>query len=217
MKTLIISELFLSIQGESTYVGRPCYFIRLAGCNLECSYCDTKYSISNTDSKEYEISELVEKAVESGVKFVEITGGEPLLQKNVQLLSDLLLKEKLTVLIETNGSVAISDLPPGVIKILDCKCPSSGMDNEMFFENFDLLTKNDEVKFVMSNKQDYEYAVNIINSYKLITKTEKILFSPVAGKLSPKLLAEWMVRDKIPAILQLQLQKIIWTNIDRGV
>ncbi|MCP4177056.1 MAG: radical SAM protein [bacterium] len=217
MKTLIISELFLSIQGESTYLGRPCYFIRLAVCNLNCSYCDTKYSLDETCSKEYEISELVGKALESGVKLVEITGGEPLLQENVTLLAELLLKEKFTVLIETNGSISISNLPSKVIKIIDCKCPSSGMKDEMLFENFDLLTKNDEVKFVISDEHDYKYAINIINCYKLNKKTEKILFSPVADKLSPKLIAEWMVRDKIPAILQLQLQKIIWPDVDRGV
>jgi 7-carboxy-7-deazaguanine synthase len=217
MNKLMISELFLSLQGESTYAGRPCYFIRLAGCNLDCSYCDTKYSISDIDSKEYEAEDLVKIAVGSGVKLVEITGGEPLLQKNVLLLSELLLKANFTVLMETNGSMPISDLPCDVIKIIDCKCPSSGMKNDMLFDNFDLLTKNDEVKFVMSNEEDYKYALDIIKSYSLNEKTEKILFSPIRERLSPDILAKWMIRDKTPAILQLQLQKIIWPDIDRGV
>ena len=217
MKTLLVSETFTSIQGESTYIGRPSFIIRLATCTLNCTYCDTKYALNAADAKEHDVEEIVSMAVASGVPLVEITGGEPLLQKNTCLLAKKLLKNKFKVLLETNGSLPISDIPRGVIKIINCKCPSSGESDKMLFENFYLLKRQDEVKFIMCNEEDYKYAVNIISSFKLLKKTDKILFSPVVDKLPANFLANWMIRDKIPAILQLQLHKIIWPGVERGV
>ena len=217
MNTLLVSESFTSIQGESTYIGRPCFVIRLASCNLNCIYCDKKYAANTTDAKEHDVEEILSMAVASEVHLVAITGGEPLLQKNTHLLAKKLLRNNFTVLLETNGALPVSDIPRGVIKIIDCKCPSSGESEKMLFENFYLLKKQDEVKFTMRNEEDYKYAVNIISSFKLLKKTEKILFSPVIGELPAKFLANWMIRDKIPAILQLQLHKIIWPGVERGV
>lgn len=217
MKTLLVSESFTSIQGESTYIGRPCFIIMLATCNLNCNYCDTKCVLNAADAKERDVEEIVSAAVTSGVNLVEITGGEPLLQKNTYLLAKKLLKHNFTVLLETNGSLPVSDIPRGVIKIIDCKCPSSGESEKMLFKNFYLLKKQDEVKFVICNEEDYKYAVNIISSFKLLKRTKKILFSPVVDKLPAKFLANWMIRDKIPAILQLQLHKIIWPGVEHGV
>lgn len=217
MKTLLVSEIFTSIQGESTYIGRPCFTIRLATCNLNCTYCDTRYALNAADAKEYDVEEIVSMAVASGVSLVEITGGEPLLQKNTYSLAKELVKNNFTVLLATNGSLPLSDIPRGVIKIVDCKCPSSGESEKMLFENFYLLKKQDEVKFIMCDEEDYKYAVNIISSFKLLKRTEKILFGPVIDKLPVKFLANWMIRDKIPAILQLQLHKIIWPGVERGV
>jgi len=217
MKTLLVSETFTSIQGESTYIGRPCFIIRLATCNLNCTYCDTRYVLNAADAKECDIEEIVSTAVASGVHLVEITGGEPLLQKNTHLLAKQLIKNNFTVILETNGSLPISDIPRGVIKLINCKCPSSGESEKMLFENFYLLKQQDEVKFVICNEEDYKYAVNIVSSFKLLKKTEKILFSPIVDKLPASFLANWMIRDKIPVILQLQLHKIIWPGVERGV
>lgn len=211
MKTLLVSEVFTSIQGESTYIGLPCFLIKLADCSLN----NTTPEIPGT--KEYSVEELTSMAVASGVSLVEITGAEPLLYKNTCLLAKKLLKNKFTVLLETNGFLPITDIPSGVIRIINCKCPSSGESDKTLFENFYLLKKQDEVKFIISDEEDYRYALNIISSFKLLKKTKKILFSPVLDKLPAKFLANWMIRDKIPAILQLQLHKIIWPGIERGV
>ncbi len=216
MKTLLVSETFTSIQCESTYIGRPCFTIRLATCNLNCTYCDTRYALNAADAKECSVEELVSMAVVSGVSFVEIAGGEPLFQKNTCLLAKELHKNNFTVLLETNGSLSVSDVPRGVIKIIDCKCPSSGESEKMLFENFYLLKKEDEVKFIMRGEEDYKYSVNIITSFKLLKRTRKILFSPVIDKLPVKFLANWMIRDKIPAILQLPLHRIVWPGVERG-
>jgi len=216
-ETLQITELFTSIQGESTYIGHPCFFIRLAECNLNCSYCDTKYSFDKDSAEELTINKIVELAKISGVKLVEITGGEPLLQKNVLKLCTELINNKFKVLMETNGSLSISKIHPKVIKILDCKCPSSNESDKMLSSNYGILTSNDEIKFVLTDLKDYNYAKQVINNYNLFKITDKILFSPITTNLNPQLLAEWMIKDKIPAILQLQLHKIIWPGVDKGV
>ena len=217
MKKILISEIFTSIQGESTYAGRACFFIRLAGCNLNCSYCDTKYAFDKQNADEVSINEIVKLAVNSGIKLVEITGGEPLLQENVIFLCNELINNGLTVLMETNGSLSISKINPEVVKIIDCKCPSSGESNKMKLENFNLISPDDELKFVLANETDYIYAKSVINQHKLTKMTQKILFSPIPGKLEPQLLSKWMIRDKSPAILQLQLHKLIWPDIEKGV
>lgn len=217
MNTLLVSETYTTIQGGTTYIGRPCFIIRLATCNLNCNYCDKKYTLNMAEAKEYDVEEIVSMALSSGVSLVEITGGEPLLQKNTFLLTKKLLKNEFTVLLETNGSLPITDIPRGVIRIINCKCPSSGESEKMLFENFYILRKQDEVKFIMCEEEDYKFAVNIISSFKLLKRTQKIIFIPVTEKLPIKFLANWMIRDKIPVILQLQLQKVIWPEIERGV
>ena len=217
MKKLLISEIFTSIQGESNYAGKVFFFIRLAVCNLDCSYCDTKYAFDKEKASVLSINEIVEQAVRSGISLVEITGGEPLLQKNVLSLCDELIENGLSVLMETNGSLLISDINPKVTRIIDCKCPSSGESGKMNFDNFSYMSANDEVKFVLVNEEDYIYAKSVISRHKLTNITQKILFSPVLGKLEPKLLSKWMIRDKSSARLQLQLHKIIWPAIAKGV
>jgi len=216
-ETLTVNETFTSIQGESTYAGCLCFFIRLAGCNLACSYCDTTYSSKPSEGSEIEIPALLEMAVNEGIKTVEITGGEPLLQKNTPRLCKELLAKQFRVLVETNGSLPVSILPPGTIRIIDCKTPSSGEAGSMDFSNFKIINRDDEIKFVISDYADFEYSIGTIKKYSLDSKTEKILFSPVCGRLSPRELAEWMIKSKAPARFQLQVHKIIWGPDKRGV
>lgn len=214
---LIISELFCSIQGESSYAGLPCFFIRLAGCNLDCVYCDTEYAKSAEDGEKSTISEILEKVNAAGIPLVEITGGEPLLQEGVNELCQKLLAEKFQVLIETNGSLSISLLSKEVIKIIDCKCPASGEADKMDLANFALLTKKDEVKFVISDREDYEYAVKVIREHELTEKVDNILLSPnFSNPGLPEQLAEWILEDKLNVRMQLQLHKRIWDPEERG-
>lgn len=214
---LIISELFASIQGESSYAGRPCFFIRLAGCNLDCSYCDTEYAKNPKAGEEYTINEILSKVKEAGINLVEITGGEPLLQEGVNELCQKLLDAEFKVLIETNGSISIASLPKKVIKILDCKCPASGEAKKMDFANFAFLSQSDEVKFVISNRNDYDYTVEIIKKYDLNSKVNNIILSPdLSNTALSAQLAEWMLEDKIPARMQLQMHKLIWDPEERG-
>ncbi|OGV36798.1 MAG: hypothetical protein A2020_03205 [Lentisphaerae bacterium GWF2_45_14] len=215
--TLTVNETFTSIQGESTYAGSLCFFIRLAGCNLACAYCDTTYASTPSDGKNIELSELVKMAVDEGVKTVEITGGEPLLQENTPQLCKMLQEKDFHVLVETNGSLPVSILPAGTIRIIDCKTPSSGEAGAMDFSNFEIINENDEIKFVISDYADFEYSLETIRKYSLDSKTEKILFSPVCGTLDPEELAGWMIKSKAPARFQLQLHKIIWSPDKRGV
>lgn len=216
-ETLTICETFSSIQGESTYAGCLCFFIRLAGCNLACSYCDTTYASKTSDGKSVDAYDLLEMAKASGVSLVEITGGEPLLQKNTPYFCKVLLDNEFRVLVETNGSLPVSVLPDGVIRIIDCKTPSSGEASSMDFSNFDEINEHDEIKFVISDHADFEYSLKIIKEYSLDSKTKNILFSPVCGRLDPKDLAEWMIESKAPARFQLQLHKVIWDPDKRGV
>ena len=216
-----ISEIFYSILGESTYQGLPCAFIRVAGCNLKCSYCDTKYA--QKSGKKYSIKEILSiiskyptkftpnrlpsKQRRTGSGLVEITGGEPLLQENVYVLIRELIKKKYKVLIETNGSIDVGKLPRGATVIMDIKCPSSRMHNKMKWANIRKSKAHDEVKFVLSDRKDYLWAKEIIKKHKLYGK--KVLFSPVFGKLSPKALSKWILKDGLNARLHLQLHKVI--------
>jgi len=212
-----IVELFKSLQGESSYAGKPCFFIRMAGCNLNCLYCDTEYAKSADSGSEYSIEEVVREVEKGGVDLVEITGGEPLLHNEVTELSRTLINIGYTVLIETNGSLRISQLPAEVIRILDCKCPSSGEAESMEFANFADLKSEDEVKFVIAGRDDYIYACDIISKYDLNSKVDNILFSPVhSDKFTPATLAEWIVEDNLNVRLQIQLHKIIWDPEERG-
>ena len=211
-----IIEIFTSIQGESSYAGRPCFFIRLAGCNLNCSYCDTEFAKSAEVGEEVALSEIIEKAKDANVATVEITGGEPLLQREVPELCQGLIDAGFRVLIETNGSMSISQLPQEVIKIVDCKCPSSGESEMMDFANFAELKYDDEVKFVVANREDYDYACRVIDKYALISRIDNILISPVCSEhFSAAELAEWILEDKLDVRLQLQLHKVIWDPEER--
>lgn len=215
--TVFVTETFLSIQGESTHAGKLCFFIRLAGCNLQCRYCDTKYSSRLSDGKPETLDSLIEKAVSSGVDLVEITGGEPLTQPAIFPLCEKLLSAGMTVLIETNGSLPVWNLPDGVIRILDCKTPSSGESGSNLYKNYDCLTPRDEVKFVIADREDYDFSRKIIREYNLSAKTQHLLFSPVWGKIEPRQLAEWMIADLPPARLQVQMHKQIWGPDQTGV
>ena len=226
---LKVAEHFTSLQGESTYAGKPCFFIRLAGCNLNCSYCDTIFAKDANNGEDFTIDQLIDLSKKSGVSLVEITGGEPLLQNGVTELMKKLIDNKFKVLLETNGSILLSSVPKEVVKILDCKTPSSGEANSMDFIkampktpiNFSLLSKHDEIKFVISTKEDYLYAKKIIKKFKLNSVVDNILFSPVDKKSNngdnKKIadIAEWILDDNLNVRLQLQIHKIIWDSKER--
>jgi len=216
-KQLLVNETFLSIQGESTHTGRLCFFIRLAGCNLNCTYCDTDYARDDESGVSMTIEHLASQAKLSKVRLVEITGGEPLAHANTPALCEALLDEGLEVMVETNGSLPLSLLPPAVKKIVDCKTPSSGMVEYNLYENFHILSKHDEIKFVILDYLDYEFALTIIERYNLQTKTPNILLSPAWGQLDPKTLVGWMMADLPHARLQLQIHKVIWGPDKKGV
>lgn len=205
---LPVIETFISIQGESTHAGRRCFFIRLAGCNLRCGYCDTQYAWDGGELTG--IDELVQKAVSSNAGLVEVTGGEPLIHAETPMLLQKLLDSGLEVLLETNGAVSIAGVPADVRKIIDCKLPGSLMAEYNVFENYSLLKKHDEVKFVVSSRQDFDWAVKVIGQYDLAAKTPNLIFSPVWGKVSFEELAEWVISSELPIRMQLQMHKIIW-------
>jgi len=212
--TLAVSELFYSIQGESTFAGLPCLFIRLAGCNLRCNYCDARYTYEEKGD-EKTIATLLSFVDATPGLPVEITGGEPLLQPDTILLMRELLPRGRTVLLETNGSLPLSAVPAEVIKIVDVKCPDSGMHNHLLLENLAALQPHDELKFVLSSRRDYDYAVSFIETHRLLGR--KLLFSPVTGRLQPAELASWLLADRLAVRLQLQLHKILWPDEKRGV
>jgi len=203
-----VNEIFKSIQGESTYAGLPCTFIRLAGCNLRCTYCDTNYAYYH--GKELSDSEIISKIEEYGVKCVEFTGGEPLLQEETPPLIKTLLDKGYNVLIETNGSICIGCLDKRLTIVMDIKTPKSGMSERMNLKNLKLFKSNDEIKFVLMDESDYKWAKDMITRYNLLNKTENILMSPAYGVLPPKALASWILRDNLPVRLQLQIHKYIW-------
>lgn len=207
-----VIEIYKSLQGESYFSGLPCIFIRTAGCNLRCSYCDTKYGYKS--GKAVSVSAILSKIRRYKIKLVEITGGEPLLQNDIGLLINKLLDNDYFVLIETNGSLDISRLPRGATRIMDIKCPGSGMEEKNRWQNVNYLTKNDEVKFVISNRFDYNWAKQKIKDYSLDKKT-KISFSAASGAvreppLLPKKLADWILKDELNVRFQIQLHKILW-------
>lgn len=212
---LNLSEIFYSIQGESTYAGLPCVFIRLAGCNLRCKYCDTTYSYETSFSLEPgEI--LLEIKKYEPVKLVEITGGEPLLQSEIYNLFTILYDNDYKILLETNGSIDLEKVPQYVTKIVDVKCPGSGEENNFLLENLKHISpRKDEIKFVILDRQDYDWAKNFITKHNL--QKYIILFSPILEKLKLKKLAKWITEDKLPVRMQLQLHKIIWGKDRKGV
>ena len=206
--TVIVNEIFESIQGESSYTGLSCFFIRLTGCNLRCKYCDTKYAYS--EGRQMSIKEITDLWHDSGMSIAEITGGEPLLQKKFRYLAASLRDDsERKILVETNGSQDISVIPDGVVAIVDVKCPGSGAGNSFYMPNIDNLRAYDEIKFLLSDKNDYEWAVNFIEKYDLIEKCHNVLFGVVEGTLDSGILGNWIVRDRLPVRLQVQLHKII--------
>lgn len=209
-----ICEIFTSIQGESSYAGMPCTFIRFSGCNLRCSYCDTPYAYE--EGLELTAEDIMQKIRDAGLNLVEITGGEPLLQEGVyQVIRDL-LDDNRTVLLETNGSYSISAIDRRVVIILDIKTPGSGMSDRMNFSNLYEVREHDEVKFVITGRNDYDWSKDIIHSFKLSRKCN-VLFSPASGCVRPEDLAQWMINDKLSARLNLQLHSLIFGPGRRGV
>jgi 7-carboxy-7-deazaguanine synthase len=209
-----INEIYLSVQGESTHTGLPCIFIRLTGCNLRCSWCDTAYAFH--EGKNMSIDEILQKVENFGIHLVEITGGEPLMQDNVYTLMRRLIENGYKVMLETGGSISLERVPKDVIKIMDLKCPGSGEQEKNNLDNLKLLAPHDEVKFVILDKKDYEWSRDIIKRYK-INETAHILLSPVFDKLELKEMVKWILEDRLPVRLQTQLHKIIWDKNTIGV
>ncbi len=212
---LHINEIFYSIQGESTHAGRACVFVRLTGCNLRCSYCDTDYAFY--DGRKMTIAEVAEVLDGFRCELIEITGGEPLLQEGVYPLIEALLARGRTVMVETSGASDVGQLDPRVIKIMDLKCPGSGEAHRNLWSNLQHLTPRDEVKFVLCDRADYEWARDVIRSRDLASRVGAVLISCAFGLLEPARVAAWMLEDRLPARLQLQLHKYIWPPDARGV
>ncbi len=211
---LRVTEIFASIQGETSYAGYPFAFVRLTGCNLRCRYCDTTYAYDG--GEEFPLEEIVSRVRSFGIPRVAVTGGEPLLQPEAFDLVRAFLDQGDTVLVETNGTVPLAPLDPRAVKIMDVKCPGSGEERKMLWENFSVLTPRDEVKFVIASEEDYRYAKEILSRYRREIRFA-ILFSPAFGFLPPEKLAGWMVGDALEARFQLQLHKLVWGPDERGV
>jgi 7-carboxy-7-deazaguanine synthase len=212
--TLKVNEIFYSIQGESTFAGLPFIFIRLTGCHLRCEWCDTTYAFH--EGEKMTISEILNRIKDMPTRFVEITGGEPLLQKRVTDLIHRLQENSYTVLVETSGAVDIDRAPYSSRRIMDIKCPGSGMSDKMDWENIRRLRPGDEIKFVVKDRADFEYACEIVDRYEEL-KDYPLLISPVWGEIETEELAEWIKNSGKPFRLQLQLHKLIWPKTERGV
>ena len=211
---LKVNEIYYSVQGESTSVGLPCVFVRLTYCNLRCTYCDTEYAFY--EGKEKSIEEIVEEVKKFGCKLVEVTGGEPLFQEESFPLMKRLCDEGFDAMLETGGSLSIENVDERVKIIMDLKCPSSGMLKKNIYENVNYLKSSDELKFVIGNREDYDWAKGIIVKYDLMGKCS-ILFSVVYGELEPITLVNWIFKDKLDVRFQLQMHKYIWHPETKGV
>ena len=210
---LKINEIFYSIQGESSYSGMPCVFIRLTYCNLRCSYCDTEDSFY--EGQDMSVDEIINDIKKYNCRLIEVTGGEPLLQKESIKLMKILLKDNYKVMLETGGSLPITQVPKEVIKVVDFKCPSSKMHKKNDWSIIGNLQKHDEIKFVIGNQQDYEWAKGKIKQFNLYNK--KLLFSPVHDVMNAKELSEWILNDGLKVRVQLQLHKYIWDANTKSV
>lgn len=211
----MINEIFYSIQGESTFAGHACTFVRLTGCNLRCSYCDTRYAFD--EGRAMTVHQILKKVTAFGCRLVEITGGEPLLQAETGDLVVALLEEGFQVLMETNGSLDISGIDPACVKIIDIKCPDSGEAKRCDLDNLQRMSPSDQVKFVISSRRDYAYAKDILARIPARVPPGNLLFAPVWEKLPGRDLAAWILEDDLRVRLQLQLHKVIWPDIERGV
>lgn len=212
---LTVSEIYLSIQGESTHTGRPCVFVRLTACNLRCVWCDTPYAF--TGGSKMSVDEVMAEIRTLSCRLVELTGGEPLLQSDAIPLMDRLVADGFEVLLETGGHLPIDDVPEAVVAIVDVKCPGSGEAGTIHWPNLDQLSPHDEVKFVIKDRVDFDYAVGVVEKHQLASRVAAILFSPVFGALPPADLARWILEAHAPARLQLQTHKYIWDPATRGV
>jgi 7-carboxy-7-deazaguanine synthase len=212
---LTINEIFHSIQGESTHAGRPCVFVRLTACDLRCSWCDTAYAFH--EGRKMTVEDVVGRVREHGCDLVEITGGEPLLQQEVYPLMERLLAEGRTVMLETGGHLSVDRVPEPVIRIIDVKCPGSGEAARNHWPNLDRLRPVDEVKFVIKDRADYEYARGVVSEHALTRRCAAVHFSPVHGVMDAKELAAWVLEDRLAVRVQLQIHKFIWDAQTRGV
>jgi len=211
---LKVNEIFKSIQGESSHTGLPCVFVRLTGCNLRCAWCDTEHAFY--EGKRMTVGDVVSAVENLGISLVEITGGEPLMQKEVILLMQSLLEKDYTVMLETGGSLPTDKVPEQVIKIMDFKCPGSGEESKNNYGNLRDMTLKDELKFVILDRADYDWSRKILEKYAIHKKTQ-VLFSPVYEKLDLKDLTKWVLEDNLPVRIQTQLHKVIWSKDAIGV
>jgi 7-carboxy-7-deazaguanine synthase len=209
-----VNEIFYSIQGESTRAGEPCVFVRLTGCNLRCVWCDTAYAFH--EGREMTVEQVLDRVASHRCRLVEVTGGEPLLQADTIPLLAALVERGYDVLLETGGSLAIESVPAGVRRIIDVKCPGSGEADKNRWTNLDHVRDGDELKFVLAGREDYEWAAGQIRSRGLEGRCP-LLFSPVHGELDPGELARWILEDRLPVRVQLQLHKLLWPDVLRGV
>ena len=212
---MVITEIFKSIQAESTYAGLPCLFVRLTGCNLRCHWCDTAYAFYG--GQKMSPDDVLARLRQLGGKTVELTGGEPLLQQEVYPLTHRLLSEGYRVLVETSGERNVGRLPREVIKVVDVKCPGSREEGKFCFDNLALLEPKDQIKFVILNEGDYRYARDFLVQHNLHRHVDEVIFSPVFDQLAPRSLAEWILRDGLEVRMGLQLHKFIWGPGARGV
>ncbi len=214
-KTLTINEVYHSVQGESTWAGSPCVFVRLTFCDLRCNYCDTEYAFY--EGKKQALSEIVESVRKFGCPLVEITGGEPLLQKNVLPLMSMLCDAGYDVLLETSGAHDISNVDARVHRIMDLKTPGSGEVDKNLWSNIDHLARRDEVKFVIGSREDYEWSRDKVQKFDLASRCNAVLFSPIFGRIDPRQIVEWILADRLKVRFQLQMHKFIWAPTQRGV
>ena len=214
-KKLTINEIYFSVQGESTWAGLPCVFVRLTFCDLRCTYCDTEYAFY--EGKKRSLGEIVDDVLTFDCPLVEITGGEPLLQRNALPLMAMLADADRTVLLETSGAHDISTVDPRVHRIMDLKTPGSGEVERNLFSNIGYLTSRDEVKFVIGSREDYEWSRTQLRDHRLADRCRAVLFSPIFGRIDPREIVEWILADKLPVRFQLQMHKFIWTPTQRGV
>ena len=205
---LRITEVFCSLQGESRTIGRPTTFVRLTGCPLRCHYCDTEYAFSGGEL--LTLSEILDRVRRFGVPHVTVTGGEPLAQVEARQLMELLVEAGFTVSLETSGALSIADIDPNVSVVMDLKTPGSGESHRNLMENISLLKSSDQVKFVITSREDYEWARFQVDQFGLDRRVDDVLFSPSFGEVQPTMLAAWILEDRLPVRMQLQLHKILW-------
>jgi 7-carboxy-7-deazaguanine synthase len=213
--SVVVKEIYLSVQGESSHAGLLCSFVRLTGCHLRCSYCDSEFAFRG--GSRMKNADVVAQVQALGAPLVEITGGEPLLQPGVYPLMESLLASGLTVLLETSGAIDVRLVPPAVHKIVDMKTPSSGECDRNDYRNLSSMSAHDELKFVLGSREDYDWARALISEHHLLDKPYELLFSTVFGRLSPTQLAEWLIADRLPVRFQLQMHKYVWDPNARGV